>query len=144
MDKPADVWAFQGLIEIQYISLGPGYVENSTPCASVQVGTVVMKYSMSPVPLLRLRCDLKASHQHIQPPSTLYTAPVTKDASSLNKNAITLATSTASALLFCTVCCKPRFTSSGSSPADMGVLTEPVNAWLVGLEPYVSSLKKET
>ena len=38
---------------------------------------------------------------------------------------MTVATSLASALLFCTVICRPRFTSSGSSPADMGVLTEP-------------------
>ncbi len=42
------------------------------------------------------------------------------------QKAITLAISIGSALRFCAVCCRPRLTSSGSSPADIGVLTEPV------------------
>lgn len=39
---------------------------------------------------------------------------------------MTLATSSGSALRFCTVTWSPRLTSSGSSPRDSGVLTEPV------------------
>lgn len=39
---------------------------------------------------------------------------------------MTLAISIGSALLFCAVTCKPLLTSSGSSPRDIGVFTEPL------------------
>lgn len=63
--------------------------------------------------------------QHTHPPSTLYTAPVTNEASSLSKKAITFAISIGSARRFWAVTCKPLLTCSGSSPWDIGVFTDP-------------------
>jgi hypothetical protein len=42
-------------------------------------------------------CILLFRSQHIQPPPTLHTAPVTKEASELSRNAMTLAISIGSA-----------------------------------------------
>lgn len=54
---------------------------------------------------------------------------------------MTLAISGASARLFWTVTCSPRLTSSGFSPRDIGVLTEPIQAKHLLAELHVTLIQ---
>ncbi|KAF3006101.1 hypothetical protein E8E15_001386 [Penicillium rubens] len=104
-------------------ALGNHYTRNCHLKAGGSANAVHQQPQQQPVQ--QQQFGFTSAYQHIQPPSTLYTAPVTKLASSLRRNTITVAISPSSTCRFCAVFYKPRFTSSGSSLAERGVLTDP-------------------